>query len=354
MISIIIPCYNVEKYVERCFDSLIHQTIGFDKMELIFINDASTDATLDLLMGFEEKYPDNIIVINFQENQKQGTARNVGMKYASTPYIAFVDADDWVEPDMYLDLTNLMQRYDCDFIECGWNYVNNNMNYHEAKYWGESRLFDLNIIEDKIEFIRSKVALVTPCDKLYKKEFLERNDIYFPERILMEDIFFVYLLFTYASSCYYTDKVYYHYYVNDDGTCRQKKADYQFDKMNVSLNYLSECMNRDIYPFNPTSEKESVDKQSIDWMFLEKYYVYMLWEVFEEFPDKSFEVYLQMKKVINEYIPDYKNNLYRLLPGNEFDNIMIKLLEHDLDEGQLIQLRNQMLEKFRASDARDF
>ena len=86
-ISIIIPCYNVESYLDRCFESLKHQTLGFEQMELIFVNDASTDGTLDKLTALESQYPENIIVINFTENRRQGTARNVALEYASAPYI---------------------------------------------------------------------------------------------------------------------------------------------------------------------------------------------------------------------------------------------------------------------------
>ena len=75
IISIIIPCYNVEQYLDRCFNSLKNQTLGFERMEFIFVNDASTDHTLKKLTELEAEYPENIIVINFEENRRQGTAR---------------------------------------------------------------------------------------------------------------------------------------------------------------------------------------------------------------------------------------------------------------------------------------
>ena len=77
-VSVIIPCYNVESYIDRCFNSLVNQTIGMEHLELIFINDESTDCTMEKLLQYEQQYPENIILINFETNQRQGTARNTG------------------------------------------------------------------------------------------------------------------------------------------------------------------------------------------------------------------------------------------------------------------------------------
>lgn len=354
VISIIIPCYNVEQYIDRCFESLKNQTLGMDKMEIIFINDASTDHTLEKLTGYEQEYPESIVVINFEENQRQGTARNVALEYASAPYIGYVDSDDWVELTMFEKMVGWIEKYDCDFVECGWDYAKDANNRKPTKGWGKSGYMDLTVPSVKAEFVATKIALVSLWDKVFKKSFLVDNDIYCPERILNEDIFFVYLAFTYANSYYYSNEVLYHYFVNDKGTVRQKKAEYQFDKMTVTFGYLQECVARGLYNPNPKDEMGVLMKDAIQWMFLEKYYVYMLWEIFEVFPERSFQKYQEMKEVITEWIPDYKDNMFRKFPGNEFDDFMIKLLEHSLTEPDLLQLKNQMLAKFGATDAQEF
>ena len=100
-VSVIIPCYNVQDYVEQCILSLVTQTIGVDYLEMIAVNDASTDQTLDRLMELEQKYPQSMMVVNCAQNRKQGTARNIGLSYASADYVSFVDADDWMEPAAY-------------------------------------------------------------------------------------------------------------------------------------------------------------------------------------------------------------------------------------------------------------
>lgn len=117
-ISVVIPCYNVEKYIDECVESLVNQTFGIERMELIFVNDASTDSTLEKLAAWEQKYPDSIIVVTLVENSKQGTARNIGMEYASGTYLGFVDSDDYVELDMFQRMHELHEKEDVDCIIC--------------------------------------------------------------------------------------------------------------------------------------------------------------------------------------------------------------------------------------------
>jgi glycosyltransferase involved in cell wall biosynthesis len=305
-------------------------------------------------MSYEREYPESVIVIPFSENSKQGTARNVAIEYASAPYIGYVDSDDWVETVMFERMVSLIEKYDCDFVECGWDYAKDKIHRHPTKSWGHTGYMDMTVPETKQQFVKEKVALVSLWDKVFKKSFIIENDIYCPERVLNEDIFFAYLAFTYAKSCYYTDEVLYHYFVNDRGTVRQKKAEYQLNKMDITLGYLSTCMDRGLYKEKPQTPLEQADKDAIQWMFLERYYVYMLWEVFTEFPERSYETYLLMKQTILEWLPDYRENPYMRLPGNEFDYVMIKLLDYDMSEQQLNGLREHMIEKFQAVDAQEF
>ena len=116
--SIIVPCYNVEKYIDRCFESLKRQTIGIEQMEIIFVDDASADHTWDRLCEIEKQYPDNVILVHCIDNGRQGKARNIGMAYATSDYVGFVDSDDWVEPDMYEIMLGEMIKNDRDIVYC--------------------------------------------------------------------------------------------------------------------------------------------------------------------------------------------------------------------------------------------
>ena len=112
----IIPCYNVERYIDACVESLVNQTFGIERMELIFVNDASTDSTLEKLAVWESQYPDSITVISLTENCRQGAARNVGMEYATGEYIGFVDSDDYVDITMFEKMYQVHQENDVNFV----------------------------------------------------------------------------------------------------------------------------------------------------------------------------------------------------------------------------------------------
>lgn len=339
-ISIIIPCYNVEQYLDRCFNSLKNQTLGFEQMELIFVNDASTDGTLEKLTALESQYPENIIVINFTENRRQGTARNVALEYASAPYIGYVDSDDWVDTTMFKKMLSAIEKYDCDFVECRWDLAQDENHRRPVKKLGKPGYLDLHKSDVKSEFIGTQIGLTALWNKVFKKSFLVDNNIFCPEQIRYEDIFFCYLTFLYAKSYYRLDDVLYHYFVNPAGTVQQKAQEYQFDKMVIAVGFLNICKERGLY-----NESKS-NKDAIEWMFLEKYYVYMLWEVFQEFPERSYTCYLQMKETVYELVPDYKSNPFRKWESNAFDDVMLKLLDYPLDENTFLGLRDEMLKKW--------
>lgn len=345
LISVIIPCYNVEQYLDRCFNSLYNQTLGFDKIELIFVNDASTDHTLEKLTILEQQYPENIIVINFEENRRQGTARNVALEYATAPYIGYVDSDDWVDIHMFEKMLTAIQKYDCDFVECRWNLAKNEKHTTSVKKLGKPGYYDLTNTETKAEFIGTQIGLTALWNKVFKKSFLVDNDIFCPEQVRYEDIFFCYLAFIYAKSYYRMDDELYHYFVNPEGTVQRKNQEYQFDKMDIAIGFLLECKNRGLYVTHPATAKEKAGNASIEWMFLEKYYVYMLWEVFHEFPERSYTCFLQMQETVKELCPNYKNNPYRNWESNQFDNVMLKLLDYPLDEKTFLGIRDDMVKK---------
>lgn len=117
LISIIVPIYNVEKYLRKCVDSLINQT--YKNIEIILVDDGSPDNSPKICDAYKEK--DNRIVVIHKMNGGLSSARNAGLRIAKGKYIGFVDSDDWVETSMYEDLLSFMVTYDCDLVECGVN-----------------------------------------------------------------------------------------------------------------------------------------------------------------------------------------------------------------------------------------
>lgn len=179
-ISVIVPIYNVEKFLKRCLDSIINQT--YNNLEIILINDGSPDDCHKICEEYKNK--DERIIYISKKNEGVSATRNIGLEIASGEYIAFVDSDDYIENDMFEVLYNDLIKYDADLSYC--QIINRNV-----------VPFNDNILMTSQEALE---ILVKPykglegysCNKLYKKSIIDNNNIRFNKDILFwEDIYFV-------------------------------------------------------------------------------------------------------------------------------------------------------------------
>lgn len=154
-VSIIVPVYNMEKYLNKCMDSLVNQTL--EDIEIITINDGSKDSSLKILNEYKEKYPNKVVIIN-QENQGISVARNNGINAATGKYIGFVDSDDYVKTDMFEKLYKKIEKTKSDIVIC--DYEKYFMNTEEFKY--------VNVVD----YIK--------CDSLYSDTSIINNIDYSP------------------------------------------------------------------------------------------------------------------------------------------------------------------------------
>lgn len=297
-ISVIVPCYMVEQYIDRCVKSLLNQSIGLEHLELIFINDASPDRTLDKLLEYESQYPETILVINSEENLKQGGARNLGLQYATADYIGFVDSDDWVEPSMYEKLYNKAIAYDCDIVSCEYKRV-----YDEETPMGPTGAKDrYYIIEDESS---RKVILLSGIGsgvtKIIKKSLIQDNHIRFPEHLAYEDNLFGYLLLFYVKKIYIIAEFLYHYFANMQSTIIKPEASYHFDRLTVELMKQEELKLRGFYD---TYYRE------IEFNFLTCYYLNTIHIIFTRFNKVPIDITNQMGQELMKRYPDYLNNPY--------------------------------------------
>jgi glycosyltransferase involved in cell wall biosynthesis len=189
IISIIIPTYNVEDYLERCLDSILNQNIS-DDIELICINDGSTDNSLLILENYKRDYP-FITLIN-QTNIGLGATRNKGMKMATGKYLMFVDSDDWLELDCFSSLIAYAKDLDSDFIEFE-SLVRNK----EGELVKNHNTFNQEYTDYALENYLQKTnnLLITAWSKLWNREFIIKNHIYFEENTRWEDIEFSHAAF---------------------------------------------------------------------------------------------------------------------------------------------------------------
>lgn len=214
LVSIVVPAYNAEKYLDRCLKSIVSQT--YSNLEIIIVDDGSRDSTGSLAEAWAKR--DARIIVLHKTNGGLSSARNAGMRIAKGKYIGFVDSDDYVDMSMFGDLAHALECYPkCDLAKCGiaveYTYevsdaeLKSTQAYFKSPAKGEIRPgFDIINETD-----------VCAVDKLYRLDFLRRNGIEFPEGIKNEDEAFFFAVYCRIRSCYYLPREYYHYLRNEEG-----------------------------------------------------------------------------------------------------------------------------------------
>lgn len=245
-ISVIIPCYNCENTLNACLNSIIYSNICLASLEIITVNDASTDSTLSMLMDYEARYPENILVVNCEENGRQGKARNIGMNYASGDYIMFCDSDDVIDPNMLLKMVLYAETYSVDIVECELSAFNTDPDFTLCRsYKNNDCILLKENVEDAKAILSQNAINVSTCTKLYRHSFIKNIHIQFPEKMFMEDIYFTQVLMTEVNSIYITKEKLYHYYQNPNSTMHDNKIqNYYMDVFYVSKLAIEELVNR--------------------------------------------------------------------------------------------------------------
>lgn len=325
-VSIIVPCYNVEKYIRRCIDSIIRQTIGFQNIQLILVDDVSTDRTLEILHEYEQLYQDNIVIIECEKNGRQGTARNIGLQYATGEYIGFVDADDWIEPDMYSHMYFIAEEHDVDVVFCRHTrdkeYVLNESLGTEK----EDSLIWINTPDERKKFIVSDIIGVGVWDKLYKRELIFDNNIVFPEGLAYEDIMFGAMIYLYAEKIYILEENLYHYFVNMQSTVLTMNQIHGDDLEKVNLMKLEEYKNRGFYD-------EYYDE--IEFDMLCTYYLAMIKLLCLRFDAFQCDKFYDIKDRIKYMFPDICKNKYIKDKLRDVNQLSVGLLNNDMLENEL-------------------
>lgn len=294
LVSIIVPVFNVEKYLKKCLDSLVEQTLK--EIEIICINDCSTDESLSILQEYEKK-DDRIIVVDLHKNIKQGGARNVGLRIAKASYVAFVDSDDWVDKNMYKKLYEVAEENDADIV-CSDYYVYDSPNKILTCLNCKKEIFSASKDDRRKYFILNGIRLWT---NIYKKKLFIDNELFFPENLLYEDNAVVLPLYLSAETVLKIDSPFYYYRRDNVSTTRSINNYRFFDRLETSITLLDNLKRLGYY---------SLYKEEIDFRFIELYYVNTIIVALSQFfpPEKSY--INKVKASIKEICPDFENNSY--------------------------------------------
>ena len=258
-VSIIVPVYNAEKYLERCINSLKNQSL--EAIEIILVDDSSTDSSLEMCnkMALE----DSRIKVIHKVNEGAGKARNAALKVAAGEYIGFVDSDDFVEADMFKTLYDKAVKYGSDLVMSGVLFVDGNM-FSEAGECVRKTYFDKDThfdTEESLKKLRMGIVGATPEDtddskygmsiwkNLFKTEIIKQNNITFQSEreMLSEDALFMIDYISCIKKAAGINEAFYNYCRNEESISKSYKKD-RFEKSLVFINEVEKIFKKDIPP----------------------------------------------------------------------------------------------------------
>lgn len=226
-VSVIVPFYNVERYLEKCLDTLVNQTLK--DIEIIVVNDGSKDNSKQIVEKIMKEFPDKMVYLE-KENGGLSDARNYALPYVKGEYVAFLDSDDYVEKDMYEKMYELAKKENSDMVECDfyWEYPNHQKKDEGQRYQGKKEMLE-------------KVRVVA-WNKLIKKEILETANVKFPKGYRYEDVEFTYKLIPYLEKVSFLKETCVHY-VQREGSIsnlQNERTKEIFDVLEHVIQYYQE------------------------------------------------------------------------------------------------------------------
>ena len=258
-VSIIVPVYNVEKYIEKCINSLKNQTLS--DIEIILVDDSSTDSSLKLCQKAAEE--DARIKVIHKINEGAGMARNAGLEVAKGEYIGFIDSDDFVEENMYETLCAKADEYGSDLILSGILFVDGNM-FSETGEKESKIYFDADThfeTPESLKELRMGIVGARPEDlddskygmgvvkNLFKNEIIKKNNLAFESerKMISEDALFMIDYISCIKKATGLPEAFYNYKRNSNSISKSYKSD-RLEKSLIFVNQVEKRFNRDIEP----------------------------------------------------------------------------------------------------------
>lgn len=289
-LSIIVPVYGVEKYIDKCLDSLVKQSLK--EIEIIVVNDGTKDNSQKIIDKYVKKYPDKIKSY-IKENGGQGSARNYGLKKATGEYIGYVDSDDFVEKDMYKKLYNKAKENNYDIVVCG--------NYNVSEDYQNKNIdaFINNYNTDLENIFFGKMAV---WNKIYKRDILIKNKLEFKEKVWYEDLAFTLKAIMNSNTFAFIDEPLYDYLIREGST---------MNNSNVQRNLEILDAFNDILSYIQHNKKEEYFSK-IEFLAIDHIYISAIVRVLKAEADDKVkrETINKLIDYMNKKFPNYKNNKY--------------------------------------------
>ena len=305
-VSIIIPVYGVEKYIGKCLESLVNQTLK--DIEIIVVNDGSLDNSQDIIDEYVKKYP-NIVKSYIKENGGQGSARNYGIEKSTGEYIGYVDSDDYVEQDMYEKLYTKAKEEKSDVVICG-NYL------IDEDY--QNRKIDFDYSDNLEDTLKSFFGKKAVWNKIYKREIIIENKIKFAEKKWYEDFAFTLKILVNSDKISFVDEPLYYYLIRQGSTMNNSNV-----KRNLEILEAFE----DITTYLKKNKMYEKYYDKLEYLAIDHIYISTIVRIINADADKQIkkETIKTILEYLNDNFPVFKQNKYlKILPRNR--KIVYRLL----------------------------
>lgn len=233
-VSVVVPVYKVEPFIEKCARSLFEQTL--DDIEYVFVDDCSPDRSMEKLRLLMNDYPerfDQVKLVRTDTNSGQAMVRRLGISYCTGDYVIHCDSDDWVDPGMYLEMYHKAESEKLDLVICDMLFIEGENQYVSKQYYDKSH--------DLIRDLFLCIIKGSTCNKMIKRTLLHNEKFVYPEHDMCEDTVYSAQYGIYAKSIGYIPKAFYHYLRHSssflgkrdmESTCRK------FDDYSANFNLI--------------------------------------------------------------------------------------------------------------------
>lgn len=298
-VSVILPVYGVAQYIEKCTQSLLDQTL--QEMEFIYVDDHGPDNSIELVKNMISGHPreSQFVFLKPEHNMGAGMARNFAIPQAKGEYVAFVDSDDWIEPNMFEELYNeAMKQGGVDLCYC--QAAKDYLDGQPTEILKNPEIEPGELTDEKRRyFLTHYVSLFWTF--IYKRKMIERYGIRYPESRSADDSFFVTSNLLLAASAAHVDKPFYHYLIRPGSVCTTKDSTKYQKRLETFRSLMAFLKEKGVY---------DKYKAEIDFIYFKKGYLTSVFNyVYNSLEPKKATV-REIRKEMLSQVPDYCKNSY--------------------------------------------
>ncbi len=300
-VSVIVPVYNVQEYLPKCIESLLNQTLK--EIQLILVNDASTDDSFEIMRAYKERYPDRITIVNLLVNQRQGGARNEGIKVAQGDWIGFVDSDDYVEETTFEKLYSLAVQTNADNVICGHNIVDTEGGILSSVTLSEKtmQLHNCDLTNADRDYLIGAYLGGGVWNRLWKKQIILNSEVVFPVGKRYEDNYFMTCTIPYLTKIAFVRECLYNYRQTPGSTVLARNSTHHLDKIEMEERIQDVFIEKGMYE----QYKTGLEYLCIRRYFFNFYYLYT-----SRFDKIDWSIIYKVKKSLKVRFPNWKKNIY--------------------------------------------